>query len=131
MRRSVTSAAAAASVVGSSCAGVHCGTISGRSLALGARTPWFARLASAHYTPRSYADTNRMRCSLGRGKGVRRATFGRLRREPLHELQRAHHPLRGCIAPRGIELELQLASSVELHPLVRRRRLRDGAAQLL
>jgi len=44
-----------------------CVTTSARSLALGARTPWFAQRGSAHFAKRSYADTKRIRCSLGRG----------------------------------------------------------------
>lgn len=38
--------------------------------------------------------------------------------QPLHELHRAHHQLRGSIAPRCHELELHLPGSVELNPLV-------------
>ncbi len=64
-----------------------CGTTRARSLAFGASTPW-----------------NRMRCSRGRGTGARRAPFGRPGGQPLHELQRTHHPVRGAIAPRGLEL---------------------------
>ena len=44
-----------------------CGTTSARSLALAARTPWFAQRGSAHFAKRSYADTKRIRCSLGLG----------------------------------------------------------------
>jgi len=43
------------------------GTTCARSLALGVRTPWFAQRGSAHFAKRSYADTKRIRCSLGLG----------------------------------------------------------------
>jgi hypothetical protein len=52
------------------------------------------------------------------------------RRQPLHELQRAQHQVRGAVAPRCLELELHLPCRVELHPLVRQRRPGDVAAQL-
>jgi hypothetical protein len=71
-----------------------------------------------------------MRCSRGRGTGARRAPFGRPGGQPLHELQRTHHQVRGAIAPRGLELQLHLPGGVELHPLVRQCRPGDGAAQL-
>ena len=71
-----------------------------------------------------------MRCSRGRGTGARRAPFGRPGGQPLHELQRTHHQVRGAIAPRGLELQLHLPGRVELHPLVRQCRPGDGAAQL-
>ena len=96
-----------------SCPSGPCGTTHDRSLALGASTPW-----------------NRMRCSRGRGTGARRAPFGRPGGQPLHELQRTHHQVRGAIAPRGLELQLHLPGRVELHPLVRQCRPGDGAAQL-
>lgn len=35
----------------------------------------------------------------------------------LYELQRAHHQVRGAVAPGRLELELYLADSVELYPL--------------
>ena len=91
-----------------------CGTTRARRLAFGASTPW-----------------NRMRCSRGRGTGARRAPFGRPGGQPLHELQRTHHPVRGAVAPRCLELQLQLPGGVELNPLVRQRRPGDGAAKLL
>ena len=50
---------------------------------------------------------------------------------PLQELQRAHHQVRGAVAPRGLELELHLACIVELHSLLCQRRPGNGAAQLL
>jgi hypothetical protein len=53
------------------------------------------------------------------------------RRKPLHELQRAHHQVRGSVAPRCLELQLHLPCIVELHALVRKRRPGDVAAQLL
>jgi hypothetical protein len=53
------------------------------------------------------------------------------RRQPLHELQRIHDQMGRSIAPRRLELELHLAGGVELDPLVRQRRPRDVAAQLL
>ena len=37
------------------------------------------------------------------------------RREPLHELQRRHHQVRGAVAPGGLELEHHLASGIRLH----------------
>jgi len=52
-------------------------------------------------------------------------------RQPLHELQRAHHQMRRAVAPRRLELELDLAGGVELHPFVRQRGAGDVAAQLL
>ena len=45
----------------------RCGTTSARSLALGARTPWFAKRGSAHYAQRSERTPKRIRCSRGRG----------------------------------------------------------------
>jgi hypothetical protein len=52
------------------------------------------------------------------------------RGQPMHELQRAHHQVRGAVAPRGLELELHLPGGVELHPLLRQRRPGDVTAQL-
>ena len=52
------------------------------------------------------------------------------RGQPLHELQRRHHQVRGPVAPRRLELELHLPCRVELHPLVRQRGAGDAAAQL-
>ncbi len=37
------------------------------------------------------------------------------RSQPLHELQRAHHQVRGAVAPGCLELALHLAGSVELY----------------
>jgi len=48
----------------------------------------------------------------------------------LHELQRAHDQVRGSIAPRRLELELDLAGGVDLHPLRGKRWSRDAATQL-
>jgi hypothetical protein len=39
--------------------------------------------------------------------------------------------VRGAVAPRRLELELDLAGTVELHPFVRQRGSGDVAAQLL
>ena len=39
-----------------------------------------------------------------------------LGRQPLHELQRAHHKVHGPIPPRCLELELDLPDGIELHP---------------
>ena len=68
-----------------------CGTTSARSLAEvvdeGASTPWFAKRGSAHFAKRSYADTKRIRCSLGLGTSDRRALFDRPCCQPLHELR--------------------------------------------
>ena len=50
---------------------------------------------------------------------------------PLHELQRAHHQVRGAVAPGGLELEIHLACIIELHSLVCQRRPGDVTAQLL
>jgi hypothetical protein len=72
-----------------------------------------------------------MRCNLGRGTGAHRAPFGRPCGQPLHELQRAYDQMRGPVAPRRLEPELDLAGGVELDPLVRQRRPHDVAAQLL
>jgi len=53
------------------------------------------------------------------------------RGQPLHEeLQRAHHQVRGSVAPRRLELQPHLSGGVELHPLVGKRRPGDGAAPL-
>jgi hypothetical protein len=53
------------------------------------------------------------------------------RRQPLHELQRAHDPLRGRAAPGRLEIGFHLAGSVELHSLVLQRLPGDVAAELL
>jgi len=67
------SAGGAACTGGSRSCGTTCGTTSARSLALGATTPWFAQRGSAHFAQRSYADTKRIRCSLGlRTRAARR-----------------------------------------------------------
>ncbi len=57
-----------------------------------------------------------IRC--GRGTGARRVPFGRSGGEPLHELQRAHDPVGRSVTSRRLEIELDLAGGVELHPFV-------------
>ena len=94
-----------------------CGTTSARSLAEvvdeGASTPW-----------------KRIRCSLGLGTSDRRALFDRQRCQPLHELQRQHHQMRGAVAPGGLELEHHLSGGVGLDATVGQGQGRagDGAA---
>ena len=113
--------AAGLGTCGSAC-GSSCGTTSARSLALVASTPWFAKRGSAHFAKRSYADTNadQMQPRPGRPCG-----------QPLHELQRRHHQLRGPVAPSCLELEHHLPGGVGLHAFVGQCRARDVAAQLL
>jgi len=53
------------------------------------------------------------------------------RSQPLHELQRRHHQVRGAVAPSGLELEHDLPGRVGLHALVGQSGARDVAAQLL
>ena len=36
------------------------------------------------------------------------------RGQPLHELQRAHHQVRGSVAPRRLELQLHLSGGKDL-----------------
>jgi len=43
---------------------------------------------------------------------------GHQRSQPLHELQRRHHQVRGADAPSGLELEHDLPGGVGLHALV-------------
>ncbi len=52
------------------------------------------------------------------------------RRQPLHELQRRHHQVRGAVAPEGLELEHHLPGGVGLHAFVGQCRAGDVAAQL-
>jgi len=67
------STGSAACAGGSLSWGTTCRTTSARSLALGATTPSFAQRGSAHFAQRSYADTKRIRCSLGlRTRAARR-----------------------------------------------------------
>jgi hypothetical protein len=49
------------------------------------------------------------------------------RRQPLQELQRPHHQVRGPVAPRRLELELHLPCGVELHAFVGQRWPGDAA----
>ena len=56
---------------------------------------------------------------------------GHQRRQPLHELQRRHHQMRGPVAPGGLELEHHLPGGVGLYALVGERRAGDVAAKLL
>ena len=53
------------------------------------------------------------------------------RRQTLHEFQRAHHDVRGAVAPGGLEFEHHLPGAVDLHAFVGQGRPRDVAAQLL
>ena len=52
------------------------------------------------------------------------------RSQPLPELQRAHHQVRGAVSPGGFELEHHLACGVGLYALVGKRRAGDVPAQL-
>jgi hypothetical protein len=111
---SSTSSPATAAWLAASCTCSPCGTTSGLSFASGASTPW-----------------NLIRCNLGCGTGARNAPFCRPGGPPLHELQRAHHQMRGPVAPRCLQLQLHLSCGVELHPFFRQRGAGDVAAQLL
>jgi len=51
---------------------------------------------------------------------------GHPRSQPLPELQRRHHEMRGAVAPRGLEPEHHLPGRVGLHALVGQGRARDG-----
>lgn len=53
------------------------------------------------------------------------------RGQPLHEHSRCYHQVHGAIAPQRLELQLNLAGVVDMHPIVRERRLGDVAAQLV
>jgi hypothetical protein len=50
---------------------------------------------------------------------------------PLRELQRRHHQVRGAVAPRGLELQHDLASDLGSYAFVGQRRTCDVAVQLL
>ena len=54
---------------------------------------------------------------------------GHQRSQPLREIQRRHHQVRGAVAPSGLELEHHLPGGVGLHAFVGQRRARDVAAQ--
>ena len=56
---------------------------------------------------------------------------GHPRSQPLPELQRRHHQMRGAVAPRGLEPEHHLPGRVGLHALVGQSGARDAAAKLL
>ena len=56
---------------------------------------------------------------------------GNQRRQPLHELQRAQDQMRRAVAPRCLQLQLDLPGGIDLHPFVGKRRPGDVAAQLL
>ena len=56
---------------------------------------------------------------------------GNQRRKPLHELQRAQDQMRRAVAPRCLQLQLDLPGGIDLHPFVGKRRAGDVAAQLL
>jgi len=51
--------------------------------------------------------------------------------QPLHELQRRHHQVRGAVAPGRLQLQHDLPGGVALGAFVGQRRAGDGAAQLL
>ena len=99
-----------------------CSTTSARSLALGARTPWFAKRGSAHFAKRSYADTN--------ADQVQPRPWHQCR-QPQPELQRRHHQMRGAVAPGGLELQHHLSGGVRLHALVGQCRAGDVTAQVV
>ena len=104
------------------CGSGSCGTTSARSLALGARTPWFAQRGSAHLAKRTDAGTKRIRCSLGLGTSAASRCMNS---------SGDRRGVRGAIAPSGLELEHDLSGGVGLHALVGQSAARDGAAQLL
>ncbi len=56
---------------------------------------------------------------------------GHQRRQPLHELQRRHHQMRGAVAPGCFERQHHLANRVALYPFVGQRRASDVTAQSL
>ena len=43
---------------------------------------------------------------------------GNQRRKPLHELQRAQDQMRRAVAPRCLQLQLDLPGGIDLHPFV-------------
>jgi hypothetical protein len=51
-------------------------------------------------------------------------------RQPLHELQRRHHQVRGAVAPGRLQLEHNLTGRIALHTVAGQRGARDVAAQL-
>ena len=75
------------------------------------------------------------RAQLGAGCGnaveANQVQPGHQRSQPLPELQRRHHQMRGAVAPRGLELEHHLPGRVGLHALIGQGRARDVAAQWL
>ena len=111
----LSSAGAVAGAGGSAC----CGTTCARSLALGASTPRFAQRGSAAFAKRSYADTQRIRCSLGLGTSAASRCMNSSgdRRE-----------VRGAVAPSGLDLENDLPGRVGLHALVGQSGALDVAA---
>jgi hypothetical protein len=74
--------AATALVPSWGCADGPCSTTGGRSFAFGARTPCSRNGGAAHFAHRSYADTKPDQVQ---------PRPRHQRRQPLHELQRAHH----------------------------------------
>ena len=80
------------------------GTIAGRSLALGASTPW-----------------KRIKCK--RGRGTRAASR-------LHELQRRHHDVGGAILVRTLQAQYDITGAIATEPAVGNCRAGDVAAQL-
>ena len=54
---------------------------------------------------------------------------GHQRRQPLHELQRRHHQVRGAVAPGSLELQHDLSGGVGLYALVGQRRARTQTVQ--
>ncbi len=93
-----------------SCAGASasCGTTSARSLALGARTP--CSRSGDPLTSRSEVMRTPKRNQV-------QPRAWHQRRQPLHELQRRHHQVRGPVAPGGLQLEYHLARRVGLYAL--------------
>ena len=82
-----------------------------------------------------------LRCRAGSQRRVRRqhssrcvtvrARWRHQRGQPLHELQRAHHPVCLAVSPRRLQLERQLPRGVALCPVVEQGRAGDGAAHSL
>jgi hypothetical protein len=82
-----------------------------------------ATFAALNWSPRSSRLPEASRIRYGQSR--------RQRGPSLHEILRAHHQLRGAVAPQRLELQLHLVSGVQLHRFVGKRRPGDVAAQLL
>ena len=118
-------------------------------LGVGCENAMPAQRGSAHFAQRSYAASKANQVQ---------PRSGHQRSQPLHELQRRHHQVRGAepghkrscgpfvpgeglghwpsaacraVSPGGLELEDHLARGVGLHALIGQSRARDVAAQLL